>query len=777
MGAIDLFLLKQHDTVARWSRDAVHALEAGHDAPRLNPSEFNGRAREMAVTLQDWTLLARSLRAELDAERAASAARAADNAALQAQLADLRSHGAALQGQLTEAQAQTAGVQAQLADARAESTALARSLAVISFDTRGNVLDANENFLRALGYTLDEVRGRHHSLFMPAEQRDTPEYRAFWDKLSSGQFDAGRYRRIAKGGREIWIQASYNPVFGADGRPVRVVKLASDITAEVMQQADRTGQLAAISRSQAVISFDLKGTVLDANENFLKTVGCTLEEIKGRHHGQFVEPAYRDSAEYRAFWERLGTGQFESGLFRRVGKGGREIWIQASYNPIFDPNGRPFKVVKYASDVTEQTLAARRFEAELERVVGEASHGDFAQRFSLDDRSGTQQMTAQAINSLLQACETGVQEVHALTARAVAGDFSERIDTAGRKGFFLMLAQGSNELMDVVSGGLQRLQQALQALADGNLASDIDERFEGVFDELKRSFNATLGRLRDTIGEVRANADALASAATQITGTAQSLAQGANEQAASVEETSAAIEQMNASIAQNAENAKVTDSMARKAAGEAGDGGKAVGETVAAMKAIATKIGIIDDIAYQTNLLALNAAIEAARAGEHGKGFAVVAAEVRKLAERSQVAAQEIGELAGGSVRTAEHAGSLLAEIVPAIGKTSDLVQEITAASDEQSTGVSQINTAMSQLTQLTQQNAAGSEELAATAESVTGQAEKLRQLVAFFTVHEGEASAAPAQPVRRAEPARRLSAQPPAVDDGRFRRQRSTAR
>jgi len=175
--------------------------------------------------------------------------------------------------------------------------------------------------------------------------------------------------------------------------------------------------------------------------------------------------------------------------------------------------------------------------------------------------------------------------------------------------------------------------------------------------------------------------------------------------------------------------------MARKAAGEATEGGAAVGATVDAMKSIATKIGIIDDIAYQTNLLALNAAIEAARAGEHGKGFAVVAAEVRKLAERSQVAAQEIGELASGSVKTAERAGTLLGEIVPAIRKTSDLVQEITAASDEQSTGVSQINTAMNQLTQLTQQNAAGSEELAATAEEMTAQAEKLRQLIEFFSI------------------------------------------
>ena len=195
---------------------------------------------------------------------------------------------------------------------------------------------------------------------------------------------------------------------------------------------------------------------------------------------------------------------------------------------------------------------------------------------------------------------------------------------------------------------------------------------------------------------------------------------------------------MSASINQNTENAKVTDGMASQAAKQAAQGGEAVTETVTAMKQIAGKIGIIDDIAYQTNLLALNAAIEAARAGEHGKGFAVVAAEVRKLAERSQIAAQEIGELASGSVDKAESAGRLLGEIVPAISKTSDLVQEITAASEEQSAGVSQVNTAMGQLNQITQQNASSSEELAATAEEMSSQATQLQNLMAFFKVDGG---------------------------------------
>jgi methyl-accepting chemotaxis protein len=277
-------------------------------------------------------------------------------------------------------------------------------------------------------------------------------------------------------------------------------------------------------------------------------------------------------------------------------------------------------------------------------------------------------------------------------------------------------------------------------LAEGDLTMKIVVTSKDETGQLLTSMQSTVDKLSQIIGEVRSAADNLSSASEEVSATSQSMSQATNEQAASVEETSASVEQMSASINQNSENAKVTDKMAGQAAKQATAGGEAVKGTVSAMKQIAGKIGIIDDIAYQTNLLALNAAIEAARAGEHGKGFAVVAAEVRKLAERSQVAAQEIGELASGSVEKAENAGKLLDEIVPAINKTSDLVQEITAASEEQSSGAAQINTAMTQLSQTTQQNASATEELAATAEEMSSQAEQLQQLVGFFKVSGGTA-------------------------------------
>jgi len=303
----------------------------------------------------------------------------------------------------------------------------------------------------------------------------------------------------------------------------------------------------------------------------------------------------------------------------------------------------------------------------------------------------------------------------------------------------------------------------MDRLADGDLTVRIDNPSKDETGQMLTAMQNMIGRLTQVVTDVNGGAQALASASEEVSATAQSLSQAASEQAAGVEETSASIEQMTSSIAQNTENAKITDGMASKAAKDAADGGEAVKATVEAMKQIAKKIGIIDDIAAQTNLLALNAAIEAARAGEHGKGFAVVAAEVRKLAERSQVAAQEIGEVAGSSVDLAEKAGKLLDEIVPNIRKTSDLVQEITAASTEQSSGVGQINSAVSQLNTTTQQNASSSEELAATSEEMSSQAEQLQHTMSFFKL-DGSGQSGGGFAVRKSSASSKKAAQPRAT-------------
>jgi methyl-accepting chemotaxis protein len=330
-------------------------------------------------------------------------------------------------------------------------------------------------------------------------------------------------------------------------------------------------------------------------------------------------------------------------------------------------------------------------------------------------------------------------EVDAIVAAAAVGDFRRRLSSEGKTEFFAKLATGMNQLMQTNEQGLNDVAALLTAFAEGDLTYRIERDYQGLFGQVRDSANTTAQNLTRVLGEVHAAADALTGAAGQVSETAQSLSQAASEQAASVEETTATIDSMSVSINQNSDNAKLTDGMATGTSREAVDGGVAVNDTVQAMKQIAAKISIVDDIAYQTNLLALNAAIEAARAGEHGKGFAVVAAEVRKLAERSQEAAREIGDLAVSSVDTAERAGNLLGRIVPSIQKTSELVQEIAAASAEQSESVVQISGAMGQLSKATQQNAAASEELAATSEELSGQAAQLQQSIAFFRVGDAE--------------------------------------
>ncbi len=332
-------------------------------------------------------------------------------------------------------------------------------------------------------------------------------------------------------------------------------------------------------------------------------------------------------------------------------------------------------------------------------------------------------------------------EIDTLVNASIKGDFSKRIPVEGKEGFFLNLSKGMNALMEISSKGLNDVVKALEKIANGDLEAKIEAEYQGTFGMLKEYVNNTVEKLEDIIGEVKTKADSLMEAAEEVSSTAGTLSQGASEQAASVEETSASLEEMGASIDQNAANAKQTDTIATKSAKEAKQGGESVRNTVSAMKEIADKISIIEDIAYQTNLLALNAAIEAARAGEHGKGFAVVASEVRKLAERSQKSANEIGSLASGSVNIAEQAGRLIEEIVPAINRTADLVQEIAAASQEQSSGVNEVNKAMSQLDQVSQQSASASEELAAIAEELKSQAGQLLRSISFFKLNRSQSS------------------------------------
>jgi methyl-accepting chemotaxis protein len=246
--------------------------------------------------------------------------------------------------------------------------ALDRVQAIVEFELDGTIVSANENFLRIFGYRLDEVVGKHHRIFCEPGYASSPEYAAFWKELGQGEYDAAEFKRLAKGGKEVWLQASYNPVLDKDGRPVRIVKFATDVSAAKLQNAEFRGKIHAIDRAQAVIEFGLDGTVITANENFLQLFGYGLDEVVGKHHRIFCEPGYAGSPEYAAFWKKLGQGEYAAAEFKRLTKGGQAIWLQASYNPILDADGKPFKIVKFATDVTAAKLQNAEFQGKVQAI-------------------------------------------------------------------------------------------------------------------------------------------------------------------------------------------------------------------------------------------------------------------------------------------------------------------------------------------------------------------------------------------------------------------------
>ena len=400
----------------------------------------------------------------------------------------------------------------------------------------------------------------------------------------------------------------------------------------------------------------------------------------------------------------------------------------------FVPGDATADEVKEAEHIIEGVIESRKTVDELVRLI-DANEAEKYKALLYSKYDPAEDATLRELDALTSKMENGARADGETAAKAT--DEAVRIMLISAVSTVVLAALVAMAITRSIVSPLNVAMREMQALREGDLSREVvvDRRDEvgRILGELKE----TMQRLRQVIADVRASSDNLSSASEQVSSTAQSLSQGATEQATAVDEMSATVEQAASSVTQNAENAKVTDGIASKAAKEATEGGSAVQATVQAMTSIASKIGIIDDIAYQTNLLALNAAIEAARAGEHGKGFAVVAAEVRKLAERSQEAAAEISELASGSVDKAQRAGQLLEEMVPSIRRTSELVQEIASASDEQNVGMRQINTAVAQLNQTTQQSASASEELAATAEEMSSQAAQLQQLMAFFTLPE----------------------------------------
>ena len=439
--------------------------------------------------------------------------------------------------------------------------AIDRSMGRIEFTLDGSITDANATFLALVGYRLDELKGCNHAVLMPEAEREGVAYGAFWEALRRGEFRSGEFRRLAKDGRSIWIQASYNPVLDRRGRPFKIVKFAADIFAEARRNAYYEGQIAAINRSQAVIHFTPEGIITDANDRFLAAMGYRLDEIRGRHHSLFVEPEEAAGADYAAFWKGLGAGQYRAGEFRRLAKGGREVWIYGSYNPVFDGEGRPCAVVKFASDVTEQV----------------------AQRF---------------------------------------------------------------------------------------------RRAEG-----QRAINSELGDITLAMSDVTRQAKETADAVAVTSGNVQAVAAGSEEFAASITE-----------ISRHAAQAKGASDEAVARAEEAS--GIVAGLTAAAER-IGEVVSVIRSIADQTNLLALNATIEAARAGQAGRGFAVVATEVKALASQSSRATEDIGHQIAAVQDSTSRAVEAIRAIAATIGNLSEISMSVSSAVTEQAAVTHEISNNM----------------------------------------------------------------------------------
>jgi len=401
------------------------------------------------------------------------------------------------------------GLFASNRDTTAMLAALDRSQAVIEFALDGTILDANANFLEALGYTLEEIKGRNHSMLVEPSQRDGAEYRKFWDDLRAGRFQRAEYKRIGKGGRQIWIQASYNPLLGRDGKPFKVVKYATDITAEKLKAAEYRSQIEAIGKAQAVISFDLDGKILDANANFLAALGYALDEIKGRHHSMFVEPGQRESAEYRAFWDALRQGRYQQAEYKRIGKGGREVWIQASYNPIFDMDGRPFKVVKFATDVTPQVRERmRRAEAQtaIDKDLGAIT--DAVSR--TNEQAATAASASTQTSANVQAVAAGAEELaHSVAeisrqlthALEITGEAVSQADRTNATITTLVSAtQKIGEVVDLINSiAAQTNLLALNATIEAARAGEAGRGFAVVASEVKNLATQT-SKATDEIG-------------------------------------------------------------------------------------------------------------------------------------------------------------------------------------------------------------------------------------------------------------------------------------
>ncbi len=439
--------------------------------------------------------------------------------------------------------------------------ALMKSQAFIEFKPNGTIVNANENFLNAMGYNLSEIKGSHHSMFVEPAYANSAEYKDFWKSLANGSYFQAEFKRVAKGGKEIWIQATYNPIMNSKGVVTKVVKFASDITQQKLENANFKGQLEAINKSQAVIEFELDGTIITANENFLNAVGYQLNEIVGQHHSMFVEPNERNSAEYKQFWRDLGNGSFKASEYKRVGKGGKEIWIQATYNPIQDMNGKPFKVVKFANDITAMVLERQRKEETQRQIqiqidgINDAVQNASQQISAVSGATSETSVNVQSVSSATEELSASVGEINSQVNRAtqVASGATQEADrTTSIVNGLAESTQEIEEVVDLISGIAEQTNLlALNATIEAARAGEAGKGFAVVASEVKALATQTAKateQISDQISNVQNTTNEAVTAIESISGTIRDINEIASTIASTIEQQAGATKEISGNM-------------------------------------------------------------------------------------------------------------------------------------------------------------------------------------------------------------------------------------